>query len=96
MGLKLGRIVQQAGLPAPQTIRHSRVEHGPYSPLYGLVAQNTRQVLPLMQRAGVATPEDVGVETLSERIRAEATALDATLVASGLVGALTRKPMTSH
>ncbi len=96
IGIKLGRIVQQAGLPAPQMIRHSRVEHGPNSPLYDLLAQNTRQMLPLMQRTGVAMPEDVGVETLSERMRAEATALDATLVASGLVGAWTRKPVTSQ
>jgi len=94
IGLKLGRIVQDAGLPAPQMIRHSRVEHGPNSPLYDLVAQNTLQMLPLMQRTGVARPEDIGVETLAERIRAEAIALDATLVASGLVGAWTRKPLT--
>jgi SAM-dependent methyltransferase len=96
IGIKLGRIIQEAGLPAPQMIRHSRVEHGPNSPLSDLVAQNTRQMLPLMQRTGVATPEGVDVDTLAERVRAEATALDATLIASGLVGAWTRKPVTSQ
>jgi len=91
-GLRLGRIFEQAGLPAPQMIRHSRMEHGPNSPLFDLLAQNTRQMLPLMQRAGVATAEEVDIDTLSERMRAEAVAVDATLTASGLIGAWTRKP----
>src|SRR5262249_50798835 len=54
IGLKLSQIFREAGLPAPQMILHGRVEHGPDSPLYDLVAQNTRAMLPLMQRAGPA------------------------------------------
>jgi SAM-dependent methyltransferase len=93
IGLKLPQIFREAGLPAPQMILHGRVEHGPDSPLYDLVAQNTRAMLPLIQRSGVASAEEVDVDTLAERMRAEATALDATLVTPPWVGAYTRKPL---
>jgi hypothetical protein len=43
-----------------------------------------------MQRTGVATAGEVGVETLAERMRAEALALDATLLTPPWIGAWTR------
>jgi hypothetical protein len=92
-GQRLAQIFQEAGLPAPQMILHARVERGPDSPIYTLVAQLTRVMLPLMQRTGVATAEEVGVETLAERMRAEAVALDATLVYPALIGAWARTPL---
>jgi hypothetical protein len=93
-GQRLAQIFQEAGLPAPQMILHARVERGPDSPIYHLVAQLTRVMLPLMQRTGVATAEEVGVETLAERMRAEALALGATLVTPPWIGAWTRTPLT--
>ncbi len=93
IGQRLAQIFQEVGLPAPQMILHSRVERGPDSPIYNLAAQMTRVMLPLMQQTGVATAEEVGVETLAERMRAEAVALDATLVTPPWIGAWTRKPL---
>jgi hypothetical protein len=87
---------EEAGRPAPQMILHARVERGPDSPIYTLVAQLTRVMLPLMQRTGVATAEEVGVETLAERMRAEAVALDATLVYPALIGAWTRTSLNKE
>jgi len=95
-GHRLAQMFQAASLPAPQMILHERVERGPDSPIYNLVAQLTRVMLPLMQRTGVATAEEVGVETLAERMRAEALALDATLVYPALIGAWTRTPLTKQ
>jgi ubiquinone/menaquinone biosynthesis C-methylase UbiE len=95
-GQRLSQVFQEAGLPAPQMILHSRVEHGSDSPIYTLVAQNTRVMLPLIQRTGVATAEEVGVETLAERMREEAVALDATLVVPPWIGAWTRTPLTKQ
>ena len=65
-GHRLAQIFQEAGLPAPQMILHARVEHGSDSPIYHLMAQTTRVMLPLMQRTGVATAEEVSVETLAD------------------------------
>jgi ubiquinone/menaquinone biosynthesis C-methylase UbiE len=95
IGQRLAQIFREAGLPAPQMILHARVEHGPDSPLYALVAQNTRVMLPLMQRTGVATAEEVGVETLAQRMRAEAVGLGATLLTPPWIGAWTRTPLST-
>jgi SAM-dependent methyltransferase len=91
-GLKLARIYRDAGLPAPQTLQGARVESGPDSQVYAYVAQITRTLLPLMERTGVATAAEVGVDTLAARLREEIVAADATVVPPPLVGAWTRKP----
>lgn len=89
-GLKLGRIFAEAGLPAPRMILGARVERGPDSPAYDQVTQITRTLLPLMERTGVATADEVDIETLAARLREEALALDATLVSPSFIGAWTR------
>jgi len=94
IGSRLAQIFEEAGLPTPQMILHARVERGPDSPIYDLAAQMTRVMLPLMQQTGVATAEEVDVETLAEQIRAEALALGATLVVPPWIGAWTRTPLT--
>lgn len=91
-GLKLPTIFQEAGLPAPQTLQMARVEHGPDSQGYAWLEQLTRTLLPLMQNTGVATPEDVAVDTLATRIREEVLAKRAVLVLPPFVGAWAHKP----
>jgi hypothetical protein len=44
-----------------------------------------------MERTGIATAEEVGIDTLAERLRAEAVARDATLFAPAFIGAWVRK-----
>ena len=51
-----------------------------------------RTLLPLMQQTGVATAEEVGVDTLAARLRDEAVAKKAVLVLPPLIGAWARKP----
>ena len=92
-GLKLGRIFEEAGLPAPEMMLGARVERGPDALAYDQLTQITRTLLPLMQRTGIATPEEVGLETLADRIRDEAVALNATLVSPSLIGAWARTPL---
>jgi len=91
-GLKLPAIYQEAGLPAPQTLQMARVEHGPEAQGYAWIEQLTRTLLPLMQKTGVATPEEVMVDTLAARIREEAVAKKAVLVLPPLIGAWARTP----
>jgi 2-polyprenyl-3-methyl-5-hydroxy-6-metoxy-1,4-benzoquinol methylase len=90
-GLKLGRIIHEAGLPTPQMILGSRVECGPDSLIYDQLAQITRTLLPLMERTGVATAAEVGIDTLAARIREETVARNATLVSPAFIGAWTQK-----
>jgi SAM-dependent methyltransferase len=91
MGLRLGRVFEDAGLPAPRMLLGARVERGPDSPAYQQVADVTRTLLPLMEKTGVASVAEVGIDTLASRLRDEAVALDATLVSPLLVGAWARK-----
>jgi hypothetical protein len=95
-GLKLGRMFQEAGLPAPQMILGARVETGPDSPIYDQVAQVTRSLLALMERTGIATADEIGIDSLADRVREEALALNATLVSPALVGAWTRTVAGIH
>ena len=92
----VGRLVLMY-LPDPTAVlRHLRTlvadggVRGPDSRIYRQVAEVTRAVLPLMIRTGVASAETVDIDTLETRMRNEATALDATLVAPPLIGAWAR------
>lgn len=90
-GLKLRRVFQAAGLPAPRMIQGARVEGGPDSPVYDYMAQTTRTLLPLIERTGVATAAEVGIETLAARLRQEVLDQDAVVVPPPLIGAWARK-----
>lgn len=92
-GLKLPTIFQDAGLPAPQMLQMAKVEHGPESQAYAWIEQLTRTLLPLMQQTGVATPDEVGLETLAARMRDEAVAKKAVLVLPPFIGAWVHKPL---
>jgi SAM-dependent methyltransferase len=92
-GLKLARICRDAGLPAPQTLQGARVESGPESLVYAYLAQTTRTLLPLMERTGVATAAEVGIDTLETRLREAVAAADAAVVPPPLIGAWTRTPV---
>jgi hypothetical protein len=70
----------------------ARVEHGPDAEGYVWIAQLTRSLLPVMEKTGVATAEEVQVETLAARLREEALEKDATLVLPPFVGAWTQLP----
>ncbi len=89
--VKLGHIFERAGLPAPEMMAMMRVERGPDSAIYEWIAQVTRSLLPLIQQTGVATIEEVQIDTLAERIRQEAVEKGCTLFTPPLVAAWTRK-----
>jgi len=91
MGAKLGRVFEDAGLPTPQMRLESRVERGPDSAVYDQVAGVMRTILPLVEKTGVATPAELDIDTLAERLRQEAVALRASLISPSLVAAWSRR-----
>jgi SAM-dependent methyltransferase len=74
MGSKLLATFLRAGLPRPTMIAAARVESGPMSPAYDLLAGVVRSLLPLIERAGVASASEVEIETLVDRLRQDAVA----------------------
>lgn len=91
-GLKLAQIFRDAGLPQPAMILGARVEHGLASSTHRELAGITRSLLPLIEQTGVAVAAEVDVDTLADRLQAQALANDATLVSPAYVGAWARLP----
>jgi ubiquinone/menaquinone biosynthesis C-methylase UbiE len=90
IGMRLGSLYQAAGLPPPTMLGMARVETGPDSPIYTYLAETVRSLLPLAERVGVTTAEEIGIETLAERLRQQAVASHSVLHGPELVAAWTR------
>ena len=91
MGIKLHSTFVGAGLPAP-SMRLEAVVGGGVNGLdvIPLVTDLVATLLPEMERLGVAKAEEVGLETLVERIRREVTANSSVIVAHYQIGAWAR------
>jgi ubiquinone/menaquinone biosynthesis C-methylase UbiE len=89
-GLHLARIYRDAGLPSPKMLAMSRVETGDDSPGYAYLAQTLKSLLPMIEKTGVATKEQVDIETLAARLKEESVARGAVLHMPELIAAWTR------
>jgi ubiquinone/menaquinone biosynthesis C-methylase UbiE len=92
MGMRLAGLYREAGLPPASMLAMSRVETGPDSPVYEYMAQTVSSLLPLIEKTGVATREEVGIDTLAARMREQAVAANAVLRVPELIAAWTRVP----
>lgn len=90
MGLRLHALFLAAGLPAPQIVLASRIEAGPDSPSPAFFAESVRNLAPLIERMGLATRDEIGIDTLEERVRAEMLRHNGVIVPPSLIGARTR------
>ena len=92
MGSKLYRTYVDAGLPAPQLRLDAPIGGGEDWPGYAYVADTVRSLLPMLEQMGVATPEEVGVDTLADRLSAESVGQRAVQMLPIVIGAWARKP----
>jgi SAM-dependent methyltransferase len=90
MGPKLFGTFLAAGLPAPQVRRDAPVGGGPGWPGYGYVADTVRSLLPFLERVGAVKREEVAIETLEDRLRAEVVGQDGIQFLPAIVGAWAR------
>lgn len=91
MGSRLYPIFKEAGLGEPQMISGGRVEGSPQSQIYEWLAQTVRSLLPMIEKTGVATRDEVGIDTLADRLRAEVAEQGAVVHSPIFVGAWARK-----
>jgi ubiquinone/menaquinone biosynthesis C-methylase UbiE len=91
MGSRLYPIYKQAGLPEPQMISGGRVEGSAQSQIYEWLAETVRSLLPMIEKTGVATKDEVAIDTLADRLRAEVADKGAVAHSPIFVGAWTRK-----
>ena len=71
MGFDLYRAFVEAGLPEPYMHFESPVGGPEGWAGYQYIANSVRSVLPLLEEYGIATAEEVDVDTLAERVRQE-------------------------
>lgn len=88
MGTKLHSAFVDAGLPAPSMRLEAVIGGGANSSdALHLVVELVRTLLPVMERLGVASAADVGLETLAERMSNETTASSSVIVSYSQIGA---------
>jgi ubiquinone/menaquinone biosynthesis C-methylase UbiE len=91
MGVRLHSTFVAAGLPAPSMRLASLIGGGVNGVDHlELVVDFIETHLPAMERLGVATPADIGAETLSERMRREVMSSDCVIVGRTEIAAWTR------
>lgn len=76
----LARGFASAGLVDVRLMREGRIETGPDSGAYEFLTRTLRTLLPIAQRLGLATAEEVDIDTLEERLRREAVEANARFV----------------
>ena len=91
MGTKLHATFRAAGL-SPRLAATQRIESGAGAVAYGFAAQTVASLVPAMEKFGVASSAEVGIDTLAERLRAAALAGDHCIFLPRLVGAWAAVP----
>jgi len=92
MGFKLFPAYVAAGLPEPDLQAETIIGGGPDFAGYAYLAGVFRSILPLMERFGIATPEEVDIDRLADRLREETVELGGVVALQMIVGASARKP----
>jgi len=89
-GDELFAILRDAGLHQPALAASTPASGDPDSLMLEHIAESAVTLLPLMERAGIATREDVGPDTLLARLRAELRETDGVVFSPELVSAWAR------
>jgi hypothetical protein len=90
-GSSLAKVFRGAGLPWPHMMSWQKTCCGPDG-FYGWLADLIRAVLPHVVRLGLASAEEIDVDTLEGRMRGEAVTRQLAVYGPRWVGAWTRIP----
>jgi SAM-dependent methyltransferase len=91
MGRQLFGAFRAAGLPAPRMRDEAVVGGGPGFGGYAWLAGVARALAPVMEKLGIARVDELGLDTLADRLRDDAVAGDAVVWTPSLVGAYAAK-----
>ncbi|WP_426512733.1 class I SAM-dependent methyltransferase [Dactylosporangium sp. McL0621] len=92
MGPQLFAAYVAAGLPEPAMLHEALVGGGEHYGGYAWLAGITRGLAPMMAKLDVADPERLDLDTLADRLRADAVARGAVLWTPAFVGAYATRP----
>lgn len=91
MGFKLRNTFLNAGLPEPRMGMDALLGGGTDFGGYEYLANTIRSFLPFMEAAGIATVEEVDIDTLANRMRSEVVGANGVVKTQTWVGAWARK-----
>jgi ubiquinone/menaquinone biosynthesis C-methylase UbiE len=91
MGIKLCQTFVAAGLPAPSLHMDILAGGGSRFEGYEMLAEIVRSVLPSMEKFGLATAQEIAIDSLAELLRAEVVETGATVLWISFVEAWTRR-----
>jgi SAM-dependent methyltransferase len=91
IGTQLFHLMQEAGLPPPECRAEWVMDGGPHSPIYELLAETARTLLPRLEALGITTAAEMDVDTLEHRLREEALAHRGVVSMPPMIGAFARK-----
>jgi ubiquinone/menaquinone biosynthesis C-methylase UbiE len=92
MGLKLYKTFIAAGLPRPSLCEEALIGGGENFRGYEMSAATVAMLQPAIEQLGLATREEIEIDTLASRLRDEVVAHNAVIVLPGVIGAWTQTP----
>jgi SAM-dependent methyltransferase len=92
LGLEMHSLFLDCGLPAPRMRTDTLISGEGDSPIYKLVAEAVRTLVPTLEKLNIASAAQVQIESLADRMRADVVAKRGVATSYGLVGAWARKP----
>lgn len=90
LGPRLWRLFRDAGLEEPRLVVRQKLHPAPCREGVRWVSELARSLLPEMERLGVASAEEAGIETLEEELHQALLKREATLCTPLVVGACSR------
>ena len=91
LGLEMHSLFLDCGLPGPSMRVDTFISGEENSPVYRLLAEAVRSLLPTLEKLNIASAAHVQIETLADRMRKEVVAKRAVAMSYGLVGAWAKK-----
>ena len=86
LGLEMYSVFLAAGLPGPSMRTDAAIGGGPDCPVYELVADVVKSLLPVMEKLQIATAKEADISTLAQRMRDEVVAAKGVVLSPGLIG----------
>lgn len=90
IGRRLRAAFEAEGLVSARVVREAPVEFGPRSGGYEFLARTVRSLLPAITRLGLATEDEIAIDSLAARLKEEATLSASHFIPCFFVGASAR------
>lgn len=96
LGLEMHSLFLNCGLPEPSMRMDALISGEENNPVLKLLAEAVRTLVPTLEQLSIASAAQVGIETLTDRMRKEVAAKRGVAMSYALIGAWARKPFSHY